>query len=351
MSRNLLKSLLLPAILVFSLSCQKERKITSAFYYWKSPYRNTPSEQALLKDLGAKKLYIKFFDVQWDARHEKPFPYAKVQFDSVALRQLKASGTELVPVIFITNETLDKIIPESINKLGERVYYLLSGLLDDNLLTQCKEVQIDCDWTEETKDKYFELLRYLKMLPKVANKQLSVAIHLNQLKNFKKTGIPPANKGFLMCFNTGTLTGTPISNSILDNTVLPQYIEALNDYPLPLDLALPISVGYVLFRNNESKGLINNLPDSLLLQNRFTHQQGNGYVLSKDTIWNGYDLKIGDEIRKEQAGFQDLLDAVKSLSPKWQTPEFTVAFYHLDSTSVLKFNKKELDSVYRSMYQ
>lgn len=349
MSRILLKSLLLPLMLLMSVSCQKERNITRSFYFWKSSYKNTPTEQALLKELGVKKLYMKFFDVQWDARLQRPYPSAKISFDSTALKQLKASNIEIVPVIFITNETISNIIPESINKLGERVYYLLSGLMDDNLLTSIKEVQIDCDWTATTKDKYFDLLRYLKMLPKISNKTLSATIRLYQCKYIDKTGVPPVNKGMLMCYNMGNLKSPKTDNSILDPEELKKYIGSLDSYPLPLDLALPIFEWNVLFRNNEYKGLINNLPDSLLQQQSFATQKENKYLISKDTVWNGYEFKTGDEIRKEQTNYSALLDAVKLISPLWNTPEFSFSFYHLDSTTLSKFNKNELDSVYNSM--
>ena len=349
MPRNLLKSLLLPALLLFSVSCQKERNITRSFYYWKSNYKNNPAEQAMLQQLGVKKLYMKFFDVQWDVKHLKPFPSAKIQFDSAALKQLKDSNIEIIPVIFITNETISNIIPESINKLGERVYFLLAGLMDDNLLTNIKEIQIDCDWTESTKDRYFDLLRYLKMLPKLSNKTLSATIRLYQCKYLDKTGVPPVNKGMLMCYNMGNLKSQKTGNSILDPKELEKYIGSLDSYPLPLDLALPLFEWNVLFRNNEYKGLINNLPDSLLQQQSFATQKENRYVVSKDTIWNGYEFKLGDEIRKEHTNFTALLDAVKLISPMWHNPEFNFSFYHLDSTTLSKFSKNELESVYNSM--
>ena len=70
---------------------------------------------------------------------------------------------------------------------------------------------------------------------------LSATIRLHQLKFIGESGIPPVDKGLLMCYNMGDLHRLRISNSILETAELKKYIKQLSVYPLKLDVAfLPV---------------------------------------------------------------------------------------------------------------
>ena len=350
MSQTALKIVIFFAALAFGAGCApKERKTSRAFYFWKSELRADSTEQQALRDLRVKNLYVKFFDVTWNAQLEKPEPAAKIFIDSASKAFFKKDSINLIPTVFITNETLENIIPEAVNKLGERIYYLLSGLLDENDLLNIKEVQFDCDWTESTRDKYFELLRYMKMLPKLADKTLSVTIRLYQCKYKDKAGIPPANRGLLMCYNMGNLKNPQTKNSILETEELQKYIGNLNDYPLPLDIALPLFDWTVLFRQGQYQGLISNLP-SALLDTGVSKTDGNYKEMIVDTVLNGYELKKGDRLREEKSTFDEIMKTGKALTPQLITPEFNVVLYHLDSAILKKYTKDELEKVYSSLH-
>ena len=351
MFRIIVKSAIFFSAMLFVVSCSQERKTDRGFHYWKSDFVTNNIERETISNLQVKKIYVKFFDVTWNNRVQRPEPAAKIRFDSTSLRGLKQAGTEIIPVVLITNETFEQIIPESINSLGDRISFLLKGLLEDNLITTTKEIQIDCDWTESTKDKYFELLKYLKLLPLFSNKQLSVVIPLYQCKNSGKVGIPPCNRGMLMCYNMGNLTNPETNNSIIDASELRKYADNLNSYPLPLDIALPIFEWAVLFRNNMYSGVLQNLPDSVLHNASLFKASTTRFESLSDTIVSGHEFKKGDMIRFEESRYDEILKTAGTISPQLITPSFTVSLYHLDSVSLSKFKKEELETIYNSLHK
>ena len=334
---------------IMNISCKQERKTTRAFYYWKSDMILDSTQRKLLTDLQVKKLYIKLFDVTWNQEQEKPVPSAKISFDPNSLGWLKQSGTEIIPSISISNETLEKIRLETTNELGERINSLLQNFLGEYGIGNVKEIQVDCDWTTTSKEKYFELLKYLKMLPLFIDRQLSATIRLNQCKNYNSTGIPPVNRGLLICYNMGNLKNPETVNSILEAAELKNYINNVNAYPLPLDIALPLFEWNVLFRKNEFKGVVSNLPDSFLHNSLLFRNNKNNYELIADTILNRYELKKGDILRKETSEYGEILKSTAALSPMLMSPDFTICLYHLDSLSISKFKKTELEAIYNSL--
>lgn len=345
-----LKSTIFFCVVALVLSCSRDRLTHRGFYYWKSNFLVTESEKKSMADLQVKKLYVKFFDVNWNNLAEKPEPAAKIRFDSSSRQWLRQSGIELVPVVFITNETLDKIQTETVNALGDRIAYLLKGLLDDNLFVQgIREIQFDCDWTAGTKEKYFELIKYLKLLPLFSNKQLSATVRLYQSKYTGKAGIPPVDRGLLMCYNMGNLKDPKTGNSILDAAELKKYIDNLNAYPLPMDIALPLFEWKVLFRRDQFAGLISNLPDAALSDTTLFKNYTNRFESRADTTLFGYALKKGDVLRIEKSNYDEIMKTAAALTSQLVTPEFTISLYHLDSLTLSKYKKDELETIYNSL--
>lgn len=347
---NGLVKLILPCLFLLSLaSCTQRRVTEKGFYYWRTILSANPKEVETLQQLQVKKLYVKFYDVVWDKERNRPDPVAKVQFTPNALARLNEDSIEIVPTIFITNEVLQTINENTTDELGERINNLLTGMLNNvNLLDKVKEVQFDCDWTEQTRDKYFSLLSYLKTLPFFMKAQVSATIRLYQCKYREKTGVPPVNRGVLLCYNMGNLKSSGTGNSILDANELQQYTGQLKEYPLPLDVALPIFEWKVLFRNDQFYALITNLPDSILNDNNVARTDKNYRELLMDTVLYGYPLKKGDRIRTEKSDYTEIMKAANVLSPLMNNPNFTVTLFHLDSTLLTKYSRAELDSIYRS---
>jgi len=327
-------------------SCNEKnepREIESSFYYWKSVLSLTNFEKQKLDSLKVKTIYIKFFDVDWDEAMKKPVPVAKLQASSYKLQ----GGISIIPTIFITNECIQKIDTSQVKKLSENIYTLILEIRQANGFDSIPEIQIDCDWTESTKEKYFLLLNNLK--PLTTNHKLSATIRLHQIKFLSKTGVPPVDRGLLMCYNMGNLKNPSTNNSILETEELKKYTANLSRYPLPLDVAFPLFNWKVLYRNNQYSGLIQNLPDTVF-NSSFCTQTGNRFKIIKDTLLAGYELRKGDMLRDEQSDIKEVLASANEISRYLKNTFLRVSLYHLDSVILSKYSTHELESIYNSLH-
>jgi len=333
-------------LLCFLFSCNENnqpRQITPSFYYWKSILNLTNFENQKLVSLKVKTIYLKFFDVDWDEAAMKPVPAAKLQ--TTSRNQLK--GFSIIPTVFITNACIQKIDSSQVEKLAENIYSLILEIKQANNFDSIPEIQIDCDWTAASKDKYFQLLKNTKL--KTPNTKLSCTIRLHQIKFPSKTGIPPVDRGLLMCYNMGNLKDPASKNSILETEELKKYIGNLSTYPLPLDVAFPLFDWKVLYRNNVYAGLIQGLPDAAF-SSSFCSKTSNRYHVLKDTLLQGYNLRKGDMIRDEQSDIEEVLAAENEIAKHLKNTPLRVSLYHLDSVILSKYSTHELESIYNSLH-
>lgn len=357
---DLLKLLLL--CLIFSCKEKRESHLTTpAFYHWKSTLSLTSFEKQKLDSLKVKTIYLKFFDVDWDEAYKTPVPVAKLQAANIPADPLgKLSGSiQVIPTVFITNECIQKLDSADAETLALQIWELIkvtrntNQWLSRNSFADTSEIQIDCDWTASTKNKYFRLLTVLK---EHVNKddgyhkyRLSCTIRLHQIKFVSKTGIPPVDRGLLMCYNMGNLKDPATRNSILETEELKKYIGNLSAYPLPLDVAFPLFDWKVLYRNNVYTGLIKGLPETAF-SSSFCSKNGNRYQVLKDTLLQGYDLRKGDMIRDEQSDIKDVLAASNEVGRHLKNTPLRVSLYHLDSVILSKYSTHELESIYNSLH-
>jgi hypothetical protein len=336
-------------LLLFLFSCNAAsrhdvRNVERSFYYWKSIFKLSAAEKQALDALQIKTLYLKFFDVGWDENGKAAIPIAQLHIaDSVCLQKSKLN---IVPTIFITNECIYKIDTSQTKVLAEKILLLTKKMIANNSLQHIKEIQIDCDWTATTKEKYFAILNKLQGLEKKIN--FSVTIRLHQIKFLSKTGVPPVKRGMLMCYNMGNLTNVETQNSILETNELQKYITDLQHYPLSLDVTFPLFEWKVLFRKGNFKSLVNNLNEQLLTKDIFS-KNDNTYKVLKDTILNGYEFKKDDLLRNEQLEYSQILKATKMISEKLTNKNLRVSLYHLDTLTLKKYTTNEMENIYHTM--
>lgn len=358
-NRLLLYPAVLPAVLIFLFSCNKKKEnrlVERSFYYWRSVLKLTQFEKQQLDSLKVRMIYIKFFDVDWNEESRSPAPVAKLQTTNLPTGQAGYKFPEtiqVIPTVFITNECIQKIDSSQVAELANRIFTLIQDISNSNGFNSIKEIQIDCDWTQATKEKYFLLLNNLKRILSVAegktpNAKLSSTIRLHQIKFLAKTGVPPVDRGLLMCYNMGNLKNPATNNSILETEELKKYIGNLSNYPLPLDVAFPLFDWKVLYRNNTYTGLLQNLPGKTFTD-AFTRKNGNRYEILKDTLLNGYDLRKGDIIRNEQSDVNEILSAAAEVNRLLKNTRLRVSLYHLDSVILNKYTTHELESIYNSL--
>lgn len=337
-------------VMVCLVSCQrstgtKEIKIERAFYYWKSVYELTVFEKKQMAALHVKTLYLKFFDVDWDNSSSQPLPVARLRIkDDGYLRD----SLRVIPVVFITNACIRDIDSLNAKEVAAKIVTLVQDICKTDEL-KFTELQIDCDWTEQTKENYFILLREVK---KKLNKdiELSATIRLYQIKYKNKTGVPPVDRGLMMAYNMGDLKDPSAGNSILDTKELKKYTGNLSTYPLPLDVGLPLFDWKVLFRKNSYAGLIENLPDTFLNKTVAEPVTGNRYRVLMDTVVNAYTLLRGDIIRKEESHYDDIISAEKIISENIPAGRLRVSLFHLDSVILKKYTSHEMENIFNGMH-
>jgi hypothetical protein len=330
---------------------QKPKQITRAFYYWKSTFTLSDYEKEALKKYNINRLYIKFFDVDWDATTHQAIPKAIIQFK-------ENPPVEFVPTVFITNRTLEKLSWGGVDELATKIVQKISLIplppfskLEKRAMRAGDEIQFDCDWSISTRAKYFRLLNQIrKELP--ASTRLSATIRLHQIKFYRTTGIPPVERGMLMYYNMDDWKNIRTENSILDLTIAGRYAKYISDYPLPLDVVLPVFNWSVVYRNGKFIAFINHLNHKDLEQTQTFKKttQINQYIALYDTTAFGFSIRRGDRFRVEESSVENLKISGKTLAQEIQNTKVTFALYHLDSLNFTYYEKDSLQQVFQTFY-
>lgn len=382
--------LCMPCVVLFA--CKRSFRQSSdvpvkrAFYKWSSGLLDK-QDDSLLRKLDVQRMYIHLFDVDIRETYE-PYPIDIVSFYNVT--ENLDSSIELVPTIFITNRTLagltdsttellaqniERKIRSGINKIadyktqndGQYAYEWNYFLPDHNMralfirdslrkieYNKIKEIQFDCDWTPSTKDTYFSFL--VKMKDRFHDKQLSATIRLYGYKYPDKAGVPPVDKGMLMCYNAGDVRNMETVNSIFDKKEIKRYLEIENPYPLKLDYAFPIFEWCTHYRNGKLQSILpaspsffENNPNYTFRRNivsglpMYEAQEENVIGYTSDAIL----VKQGDIVKIEQPDLDDVADIVSMLGKQNKNPQPVITLYDYTFNTVIK-HEKPIEKIYRS---
>lgn len=338
------------ALIAIGLTCSCKKKDTHikverAFYYWKSSgYSLEEDEESQLKSLGVKKLYVKFFEVEPDPIFvNKPISKTSLHFWA---NNDTLSKVEIVPTVYIHNQTLYNLSPPGIDSLADNIVFLIQKYYKEQVRRDghtFKEIQIDCDWTKKTRNNYFALLKGVK---KKAGTQLSCTLRLYPYKYDNAMGVPPADKAMLMCYNLMNPLASDNKNSILDNEEFKKYLKSNKRYPLHLDIALPIYSWAQVYRNNMFSGVINTTASNLLLYVKPIKPLW--YEVQTDVEMDGYLLRQGDQLKIEDVTNNTLTQTISLLKKHIDFDStVTVSFFHLTAKN-LKYSNETLDSLYTS---
>lgn len=331
------------------LSCRQHRshdfETELSFYHWKTNFSPTAYELDILRQHKVQQVYLRFFDVAWDATYQKPSPIAQLRIADKGL--FKREGLKIIPTVFITNECIRYLPAEQCGSLAEKISKLVNDIIQLNDIEQVDEIQIDCDWTATSREKYFALLSRLQEID--TQHLFSATIRLFQVKYMIEAGIPPVKKGLLMCYNMGNLKSISTGNSIFDPGEVKKYIGNLDKYPLKLDLALPVFSWYVLFRQGGYAGLVQNIDHNGL--GKVLKPAGNDHFeIVSDTILYGNHFKKGDVLRYENCSYDNLVKAASLLKQKLPNRQPRLVLYHLDSIILSKYSAHEIEAIFNSFH-
>lgn len=301
------------------------------FYHWKTKATLDETEQDYFKQLDSEKLYIRLFDLV--KKNSVIEPTAIIQnFES------KKLNAEYIPTVFIVNEVFQGISDTEIKKLVQNIYGLIQNISNENNFSNFKEIQIDCDWTQTTKDAYFKFLKELKSISQLS---IGSTLRLHQVKFRQNTGIPPADKVYLMCYATSSPIDETEKNSILDLTLLKDYLKDIDKYPLKMDVALPIYSWAVVTNHLGKKKLINAVSEADLTSGNYKKLSTGLYEITEDSFLKGIYLNKGFTIKLETIP-SNLLKEVRSFLDTKIKSDFDIVYYHLDTQFLTRYSLADL---------
>ena len=306
-------------ICLLFISCEKKSPNNYGFYYWRTEFSLNKTEKDLLQKSTSKDFYIRIFDLD-----KKEGNISKV--GEINFKQKIDFKQNIVPVIFITNRTWEGATENDFNFAINTIYNSIKNL-EENSGKKISEIQIDCDWTPQTKNDYFKFLEKLKAK---TQKDISCTLRLHQVKDKKETGIPPVKKVYLMCYATSSPLENLDKNTILDVATLKNYLSKLEDYPVKMDVALPIYSWGIVTNHLGKRKLINALTEEDLQNQNFEKLGNSTYRILKDGFYFGMYLNKNFTIKVESIPENDILEVQKFIDKKINQPHLYI-YYHLDS--------------------
>lgn len=221
---------LLPLLLIVLSSCNSRESLNdeNAVYYWRTEWRLDSLERSFLSRYDVRRVYCRYFDVVIDDTDDsEPHPNATISFvDTVP------SDLEIIPTVYITEACMHR----RHEGLAEKVVRRLVQMNETHDVLGVKEIQMDCDYTVQSRQLYYDFLADVRRIAADHGLRLSTTIRLHQLS----MPVPPVDYGVLMIYNTGDPRRFEERNPILDLRDVQPYLRYLDDYQLPLAAAYPV---------------------------------------------------------------------------------------------------------------
>lgn len=319
-----------------------DKQLKHGFYYWESNQSALSDEEKNeLAQLGVEKLYVKLFEVGLDGK-QRAIPVSKSVFS--LLKSEAKNVAEIVPTIFIDNKVFKSISEEEITRLAENIVHLTNKRFSEQFSSFGKytELQIDCDWTISTKENYHRFLRVLKPLLKC---QLSATLRLYPYKFHEEMGILPVDRAMLMCYNLMSPLKYKNSNSILNPGELKKYLVTSREYPVPLDIALPVFNNVLVFKSNEFAGMTHLSEPQI--KSVSTEQSKFWRLVIKDTIIDQVALEKGDKIKFEKVTDKELKACIAVVNKYvYFRNDATISFFQLNENQVNDYGIQKINSYY-----
>lgn len=323
------------AVLTMFISCdQKKSDKSISFYHWKANAIFSDLYENALKTAQSNRVYLHYFDIEsvyvgnWDGYEIFPTYVLK----SVGKEY---QNFEIIPVIYLTNRVL-KSKNLHLEGLSNKIKDLVNQISLKQFGKKLTKIQMDCDWTESSKNVYFKLLTQLK-----EEFEIDVTIRLHQIKFKERTGVPPVEKGTLMLYNMGDLKNRN-ENSILESGIVKQYVNSETDYPLPLNIGLPIFSQTIASNKDNELKIIRNTERVVLENDRhFKKVDDMNFEVIGDTLYKGFYLSNGYNLKLEELKESEIVASYKIIKESaLRTNE--IIFYHLDEASLSTVNLKEI---------
>jgi hypothetical protein len=329
-----------------------------AFYYWRTVFRLSAAERAALRDLAVSRLYVRVFDVVWQggqavnvgelrASAAAGVPGAEDDATAATAAAGVPADLEIVPVVFVREavlrHTLLTEVPALAARLGRDVQARLAALG-----VSAHELQLDCDWTDSSQAAFFALLRELR---RQTGLRLSATLRLHQIKYRERTGVPPVERGMLMFYNMGRFSADPDERAIFDAASASRYLSRVAEYPLPLDVALPIWSWTLHLRGDRVLDVLQSTdPAELATEPALERVADERYRARATGFFRGALLRQGDELKAEIIDPARAKQAAALIAPALSVaaPEAprTLALFDLSERNLSRHGNRSLEQLF-----
>ena len=284
----------------------------NSIYYWKTVFDLDSLELSFLQHHNIDRIYLRMFDVATEPDFlndtKQVVPIATTKFLSPI-----PMGVEIVPVTYITIDAL-RLMASREAEFASLIVERLLAMASYNECGDINEIQLDCDWTNTTKESYSKLCSVIKDSLSTKGIELSITVRLHQLQETP----PAAHKGVLMLYNTGALKNPRTYNSILNIYDVQQYVKQ-KEYDMPIDYAYPVFGWGVKFVNNNFSSIVS--------------------YESKEILEN-------EIIRYERPKVRDILKVKALVEEKLGKPATGNILYHLDSSQLKHYTDNEISQIF-----
>lgn len=291
-----------------TLSCSKPKPMPTTMrsvYYWSTTLNMDSVKTAFIRNYDISRMYIRYFDVVAD-QSGRAVPNATLKFATDV-----PQGIDIVPTVFVMPECLR----QDRSRLASLIVKRVVQMNETNNVYNVKEIQIDCDWTQSTRQLYAEFMQAMMRECHSRHLKLSSTIRLHQLAQTP----PPADRGVLMMYNTGDATDIRCHKPILDMHDAAPYLPRLNDYKLKLSTAYPIFTWRILFRGGRFVG--------------FIHNDGEYPILPSDSI----------ALRQPSAA--DIIEAVNVIGSRRPDANNEIILFDLNNHNINRLKHKDYEKI------
>jgi len=278
----------------FLFSCE-EKKL--GVIHWSTDFQNLPIEKKYCDSLGENIPWmVRYFDIVWEKNQAVP----------TAITSIPSNFKVQTSAIFIQRQVMESTPKSQISNLAQKISSLIGNLEKEG--NESDVLLLDFDWGKTTKANYFQLIADLKKL--LPQKKISSTIRLSQYANPLVYGVPPSDHGLLMMYQTGSLN-QPEKPLLWEKSEVEKY-TAENNYPLPLDVAIP-TFSWSIIRRNVSVSSKKNFSivfpshqQDLLQDKNFKQIKFNVFSCINPHFFHGFFLLEGDIITCEKVSKNEL---------------------------------------------
>ncbi len=312
-------------LMLFVGACKSPAKsgVNISFYYWKTQFQLNSFEKDLLIQNDVKRLYVRYFDINLIRKNDAntALPQAVISFEKQDIPQ----GIEIIPVVYIKNKVMENATI-NLDSLAKNTGDLINLINTQNNIT-IHHIQLDCDWSLETKDRFFDFIEKLKTYTKI---DIGSTLRLHQVKYYGKTGIPDVDTPVLMYYNMLAVNANG-HNAIYDQKTASRYNGSLANYPKPLNVAIPIYSWFVHSRSGTIIELFSKKPISTIKENeKLNPVSDHIFEVKENHIFWGTYLKKGDLLKYDAVSKSGIRTILEDLNEYLNSPPTEIILYDLD---------------------